>query len=111
VHEPETISLLSVLASRDLHHLGDIDPRPRRSIARTRGFAAPCEVFQRGLAGPPPAMAWSKSTRIKVMLAIDVAFFLLEIIVGLLVHSLALTADAFHMVGLPQLYLSSNAGY
>jgi solute carrier family 30 (zinc transporter), member 1 len=43
-------------------------------------------------------MAWSKATRIKVMLGIDIAFFLLEIIVGLVVHSLALTADAFHMV-------------
>ena len=41
---------------------------------------------------------WSKSTRIKVMIAIDTAFFLLELIVGFLAHSLALTADAFHMV-------------
>ncbi|KFA54951.1 hypothetical protein S40293_02322 [Stachybotrys chartarum IBT 40293] len=43
-------------------------------------------------------MAWSKSTRIKVMIAIDTAFFLLELISGFLVHSLALTADAFHML-------------
>jgi zinc transporter 1 len=43
-------------------------------------------------------MAWSKSTRIKVMITIDTAFFLLELIVGFLAHSLALTADAFHMV-------------
>jgi hypothetical protein len=43
-------------------------------------------------------MAWSKSTRIKVMIAIDTAFFLLELICGFLAHSLALTADAFHMV-------------
>ncbi|KAF4125212.1 solute carrier family 30 (zinc transporter), member 1 [Geosmithia morbida] len=43
-------------------------------------------------------MVWSKSTRIKVMIAIDLAFFLLELIVGLLAHSLALTADAFHML-------------
>lgn len=43
-------------------------------------------------------MAWSKSTRIKVMIVIDTAFFLLELIVGFLAHSLALTADAFHMV-------------
>ncbi|KAJ6443030.1 zinc homeostasis factor 1 [Purpureocillium lavendulum] len=42
--------------------------------------------------------AWSKSTRIKVMLIIDTAFFLLELIVGFLAHSLALTADAFHML-------------
>ncbi|KAK4065804.1 hypothetical protein Purlil1_14032 [Purpureocillium lilacinum] len=41
---------------------------------------------------------WSKSTRIKVMLVIDTTFFLLELIVGFLAHSLALTADAFHML-------------
>lgn len=45
-------------------------------------------------------MAWSKSTRIRVMIAIDTTFFLLELIVGFLAHSLALTADAFHMVRL-----------
>lgn len=44
-------------------------------------------------------MAWSKSTRIGVMLGIDIAFFLLELISGFIVGSLALTADAFHMVG------------
>lgn len=43
-------------------------------------------------------MAWTKTTRISVMLGIDTCFFLLELIVGLLVHSLALMADAFHMV-------------
>ncbi|OIW24028.1 cation efflux protein [Coniochaeta ligniaria NRRL 30616] len=43
-------------------------------------------------------MAWSKSTRISVMLAIDIAFFLLELITGFMVHSLALMADAFHML-------------
>ncbi|KAK3945410.1 Zinc/cadmium resistance protein [Diplogelasinospora grovesii] len=43
-------------------------------------------------------MGWSKSTRIKVMLAIDVMFFLLELTVGLAVGSLALMADAFHML-------------
>lgn len=43
-------------------------------------------------------MAWSKTTRIGVMLAIDIGFFLLELIVGFLVHSLALMADAFHML-------------
>ncbi|KAL7793245.1 cation efflux protein [Trichoderma ceciliae] len=43
-------------------------------------------------------MAWSKTTRIKVMIAIDTAFFLLELICGFLAHSLALTADAFHML-------------
>lgn len=43
-------------------------------------------------------MAWSKSTRISIMLGIDVAFFLVELISGFLVHSLALMADAFHML-------------
>ena len=43
-------------------------------------------------------MAWSKSTRISIMLGIDILFFLLELTVGFLVHSLALTADAFHML-------------
>ncbi|KAM0478217.1 hypothetical protein ACHAPX_005407 [Trichoderma viride] len=44
------------------------------------------------------SMAWSKTTRIKIMIAIDTAFFLLELICGFLAHSLALTADAFHML-------------
>jgi len=43
-------------------------------------------------------MAWSKATRIKVMLGIDGAFFLLELAVGIAVQSLALMADAFHML-------------
>ncbi|KAL8695911.1 MAG: hypothetical protein Q9224_003082 [Gallowayella concinna] len=43
-------------------------------------------------------MALSKSTRIIILLAIDSAFFLLELIVGYGVHSLALVADAFHML-------------
>ncbi|PHH88297.1 hypothetical protein CDD83_7717 [Cordyceps sp. RAO-2017] len=47
---------------------------------------------------PSSKWAWSKSTRIKVMLVIDTAFFLLELIAGFLAHSLALTADAFHML-------------
>lgn len=59
-------------------------------------------------------MAPSKSTRIMILLGIDTAFFLLELIVGqwcadsqffqanryqgTSVHSLALVADSFHMV-------------
>jgi solute carrier family 30 (zinc transporter), member 1 len=43
-------------------------------------------------------MAWSKTTRISIMLAIDIAFFLVELISGFAVHSLALMADAFHML-------------
>ncbi|KAI1298549.1 cation efflux protein [Xylaria venustula] len=43
-------------------------------------------------------MAWSKTTRISIMLAIDIAFFLIELISGFMVHSLALMADAFHML-------------
>ncbi|KAK5992868.1 Vacuolar zinc transporter ZRC1 [Cladobotryum mycophilum] len=41
---------------------------------------------------------WSKTTRIKLMIIIDTTFFLVELISGLLSHSLALTADAFHML-------------
>jgi Co/Zn/Cd efflux system component len=52
----------------------------------------------RGAFGEGFKMAWSKSTRITIMLAIDAAFFVLELGVGLLVGSLALMADAFHMV-------------
>lgn len=43
-------------------------------------------------------MGLSKSTRISIMLGIDAAFFILELGVGLAVGSLALMADAFHMV-------------
>lgn len=43
-------------------------------------------------------MGLSKSARISIMLAIDTVFFLIELIAGLVVHSLALTADAFHML-------------
>lgn len=46
-------------------------------------------------------MGWSKTTRIKVMLAIDIVFFCIELGAGFAVHSLALMADAFHMVGPP----------
>jgi len=43
-------------------------------------------------------MAWSKSTRIKLMLVLDFMFFCLELGAGFAVHSLALMADAFHML-------------
>ncbi|KAL8839130.1 MAG: hypothetical protein Q9205_004329 [Flavoplaca limonia] len=43
-------------------------------------------------------MPLSKSTRIIILLAIDSAFFLLELLVGYGVHSLALVADSFHML-------------
>ncbi|KAL8757613.1 MAG: hypothetical protein Q9199_002090 [Rusavskia elegans] len=43
-------------------------------------------------------MALSKSTRIIILLAIDSAFFFLELVVGYGVHSLALVADSFHML-------------
>ncbi|KAK7962193.1 cation diffusion facilitator family transporter [Apiospora aurea] len=43
-------------------------------------------------------MAWSKSMRIGIMLAIDIVFFLIELISGFFVGSLALQADAFHML-------------
>jgi zinc transporter 1 len=43
-------------------------------------------------------MALSKSRRIQILLAIDAVFFLLEMIIGYSVHSLALVADSFHML-------------
>jgi zinc transporter 1 len=55
-------------------------------------------------------MAWSKSTRITVMLAIDAAFFVLELGVGVAVGSLALMADAFHMVRRSMSYVIQCTG-
>lgn len=52
-------------------------------------------------------VSWSKSLRIKIMIVIDTTFFLLELISGFLAHSLALTADAFHMVYFPEPTLST----
>ncbi|KAF4311162.1 Cation efflux protein [Botryosphaeria dothidea] len=43
-------------------------------------------------------MGLSKTTRILILLVIDSAFFLLELVVGYSVHSLALVADSFHML-------------
>ena len=43
-------------------------------------------------------MALSKSTRILILIGINAAFFLLELIVGSAVNSLALVADSFHML-------------
>ncbi|PSN69742.1 cation efflux protein [Corynespora cassiicola Philippines] len=43
-------------------------------------------------------MGLSKTNRILILLAIDSAFFLLELVVGYAVHSLALVADSFHML-------------
>ncbi|KAJ6519166.1 cation efflux protein [Mycena sanguinolenta] len=43
-------------------------------------------------------MAVSRSSKIKVLLAIDVVFFFVEIISGYAVGSLALVADSFHML-------------
>ncbi|KAL4922407.1 cation efflux protein [Aspergillus aurantiobrunneus] len=43
-------------------------------------------------------MGLSKTNRILILLVIDTAFFLLELIAGYSVHSLALVADSFHML-------------
>jgi len=43
-------------------------------------------------------MAISKKTRILILIAVDTIFFMLEIIIGYTAHSLALVADAFHML-------------
>ncbi|GAW08005.1 cation efflux protein [Lentinula edodes] len=44
------------------------------------------------------AMTITRATRIKILLAIDVLFFFVELIVGYAVGSLALVADSFHML-------------
>jgi len=69
---------------------------PVKLNERFQGHLYDIESFSRHT---PSIMAWSKSTRITIMLAIDVVFFLVELIVGMYVGSMALMADAFHMVG------------
>jgi len=54
-------------------------------------------------------MGLSKSTRIMILLAIDTAFFFVELIAGYTVHSLALVADSFHMVRISGLAASDDA--
>jgi len=44
-------------------------------------------------------MGWSKEQRIVMMLCIDTVFLIVELGGGIYAHSLALQADAFHMVG------------
>jgi len=44
------------------------------------------------------AMALSKANRIKIMVMICSVFFVVEIVSGYYIDSLALIADAFHMV-------------
>ncbi|KAF8875078.1 cation efflux protein [Gymnopilus junonius] len=43
-------------------------------------------------------MAWSRSAKIIFLLILDTAFFLIELITGYAVGSLALIADSFHML-------------
>jgi len=43
-------------------------------------------------------MGFTKSQRIGILLGIDAVFFLVELVVGYAVHSLALVADSFHML-------------
>jgi len=43
-------------------------------------------------------MPLSKKARIAIAIGISVVFFFVEIIVGYTAHSLALVADAFHML-------------
>merc|ERR1712000_243383 len=53
------------------------------------------------LAQPPrprSIMGFTKSQRIGILLGIDAVFFLVELVVGYAVHSLALVADSFHML-------------
>lgn len=71
---------------------------------RNRNRAQRCaSIYSPGLSSARPhsgtaIMGLSKSTRIMILLGIDSAFFLLELVVGYAVHSLALVADSFHMV-------------
>jgi Co/Zn/Cd efflux system component len=44
-----------------------------------------------------------------ILLAIDTAFFFVELIAGYTVHSLALVADSFHMVRISSLASSAHA--
>ncbi|KAF7561843.1 hypothetical protein G7046_g2293 [Stylonectria norvegica] len=60
--------------------------------------AVPTSALQSAIMGFREKMAWRKETRIKVMMVIDIAFFFLEVVAGFLAHSLALMADAFHML-------------
>lgn len=55
-------------------------------------------------------MGLSKTNRILILLAIDTAFFLLELIAGYSVHSLALVADSFHMVRLASSFYPKALG-
>jgi len=43
-------------------------------------------------------MHLSRQTRITILLTIDISFFLIEIIVGYWIKSLAIIADSFHML-------------
>jgi hypothetical protein len=53
-------------------------------------------------------MGLTKEQRIGILLGIDGVFFLVELSVGYAVHSLALVADAFHMVSPPVPNCPSN---
>jgi len=43
-------------------------------------------------------MPLSKSHRMQILLAVSVIFFVIELVAGIAVHSLALVADSFHML-------------
>lgn len=82
---------------------------------RNRNFALSKETSLRDPAAATPhaysarresivTMAWSKSSRIITMVVICTVFFFVELISGYLIHSLALLADAFHMVCLLRVF-------
>jgi hypothetical protein len=72
-------------------------PLQKANKPRTRSHLYTVAAKRRARA-KPATMGLSKSTRIMILLAIDTAFFFLELVVGYAVHSLALVADSFHMV-------------
>jgi hypothetical protein len=86
---PDNVNERRLLNSRRKVRSSSEQQHPQHHNVPSATGGALCEVSK---------MAWSKSTRITIMLAIDAAFFVLELGVGLLVGSLALMADAFHMV-------------
>lgn len=97
--------LLHVSASRPLcPRQVNVDPvivHPQGARGRVLyKIKSQCSIaqFHKSAAQQTGNMALSKSSRIIILLAIDSAFFLLELVVGYAVHSLALVADAFHML-------------
>lgn len=103
----EMASLANCLTTHCCSHRHTTPPDSKRSaLALTASLSKPLAITAHtpidrntsARATGTAKMGLSKSTRIMILLGIDSAFFLLELIVGYAVHSLALVADSFHMV-------------